>query len=88
MWDSFLNQPRPALSAQRQMAHKGISTPQGFMDKTMTLTAPVVPSILRQWPAPVRIVTVSATDSDDAQDPSIHAGPSAIFQVTESLQST
>jgi len=43
---------------------------------------------LRQRSAPTRIVTVSATDSDDALNPSSHAGPGAIFQVTESLQST
>jgi hypothetical protein len=61
-------------------------TPRGFGNEVMMLPAPTVPAFLSQWSAPTRIVTVSATDSDDAPNPSIHVGSGAIFQVTETLQ--
>lgn len=54
-------------------------TPRGFGNQVMMLPAPTVPAFLRQWPAPTRIVTVSATDSDDARNPMIALGSGAVF---------
>ena len=77
--NSFLSRPQLAPSAQRRMTQSGSYVPHGFEDQAM------MPP-LRQPPAPTRIVTVSATDSDEARNPSVHAGSGAIFQVTEALQ--
>ena len=67
--------------------YSGIYKPLGLADQAATLPVPTVPALLRQWSAPTRIVTVSATDSDDAQNPSINADSSAIFQVTSPCNS-
>ncbi len=48
--------------------------------------APTFPEIVRQWSAPTRLVTTRETGSDEARNPSLHAGSGAIFQVTEPLQ--
>ena len=60
-------------------------TSRGFGNQVMMLRAPTVPACLSQWFAPTRIVTVSATDSDDARKSAPILVSGADFPVTDRL---
>ena len=72
----FLPSKDPPEKFKRVVARSGAfsflesAKPDRLLASPITASpAPTFPEIVRQWSAPVRIVTVSATDSDDARNP-------------------